>query len=72
MNFNLGKCSVVKFGAQALSNRIYFINGKAIECVESFKYLGVTNVNDFSWDLHIDKIAAKASQWLGFIKHFFI
>ena len=48
MNFNLDKCSIVKFGAQALSNRIYFMNGKAIECVESFKYLGVTIVNDFS------------------------
>ena len=48
MNFNLDKCSVVKFGAQALSNRIYFINGKAIGSVESFKYLGVTIANDFS------------------------
>ena len=37
MIFNLDKCHVVKFGAQALSNRIYFMNGKAIGCVESFK-----------------------------------
>ena len=69
MIFNLDKCHVVKFGAQALSNRIYFMNGKAIGCVESFKYLGVTIANDFSWDLHIDEIAAKASQRLGFMKH---
>ena len=67
--FNLDKWHVVKFGAQDLSNRIYFINGKAIGCVESFKYLGVTIANDFSWDLYIDEIAAKASQRLGFMKH---
>ena len=55
MIFNLDKWHVVKFGAQDLSNRIYFINGKAIGCVESFKYLGVTIANDFSWDLHIQQ-----------------
>ena len=69
MIFNLDKCHVVKFGAQDLNNRIYFMNGKAIGCVESFKYLGVTIANDFSWDLHIDEIVAKASQRLGFMKH---
>ena len=68
MIFNLDECHVVKFGAQSLSNRIYFVNGKAIACVDSFKYLDVTIANDFSWDLHIDKIAAKASQRLGFMK----
>ena len=66
---DLDKCHVVKFGAQAFSNRIYFRNGKASCCGKSFKYLRVTIVNDFNWDLHIDKIAAKASQRHDFMKH---
>ena len=67
--FNLDICHVLEFGSLALSNRKLFMNGKPIGCVKSFKFLGVTIANDFSWNLHIDEIAAKASQQLGFMKH---
>jgi len=37
--------------------------------VKSFKYLGVFISNNFSWDLHIETITARASQRLDMIKH---
>ena len=66
MIFILEKCHVVKFGVQAFSNLIYSTNEETIGGVKSFKNLGVTIANDFSWDLHID---TKAPQRLYFIKH---
>ena len=38
------------------------------EEVPSAKYLGVTLSNDMSWSKHIETIASKANQKLGFIK----
>ena len=50
-------------------NCTYFLNGKPLEQVSNFKYLGINVSDNFDWDVHIDSVTAKASQRLGMIKH---
>ena len=45
------------------------MNGKPLEQVSSFKYLGINVSNNFDWDVHIYSVTAKTLQRLGMIKH---
>jgi len=71
MSFNTEKCQIVGFARQDCDNYSpeYFLNNIPLALVKSFKYLGVLISNNFSWDLHIETITARASQRLGMIKH---
>lgn len=71
MNFNTDKCQIVRFARQSSGNPdvVYYLSGRPLSVVDSFKYLGVFISNDFNWDLHIDSIISKASQRLGMMKH---
>jgi hypothetical protein len=44
------------------------LHGHTLEKVESAKYLGITFKKNLKWDKHINTMAAKANQSLGFIK----
>ena len=43
------------------------IDGKLIENVKSFKYLGVILTCDLKWNDHINAVCAKARKLLGFL-----
>ena len=70
MEFNTDKCQIVGFNRQdSVVNCTYFLNGKPLEQVSSFKYLVINVSNNFDWDVPIDSETEKASQRLGMIKH---
>jgi len=39
-----------------------------VECVATFKLLGIHLVTNLSWSVHINSITSKASKWLYFLK----
>ena len=45
-----------------------FIGQVKVECVTGFKLLGIHITSDLKWNTHIDKICAKASTRLCFLK----
>ena len=70
MRFNVKKCNVlhVQPGARSQTVRYYELCGAILSEVTSAKYLGVLYSNDLSWSPHIQSVAHKAHQRLGFIK----
>ena len=60
MIFNFKK-SPLKLGHLTIKNT-------AIECVDSFKLLGVTIQSDMKWNIHIETITKRASKQLFFLK----
>ena len=66
MRINIKKTKELRinFLKQPLPIDPLHINGKEIETAESFKLLGVWFTPDLSWNLHIEKITAKASKHL--------
>ena len=44
------------------------IESKIVECVESYKYLGMTLDNELNWHLHISTLCSKLSQRLYFLR----
>lgn len=49
----------------------YTLNNIPLECVTSYKYLGVHITNNLSWKTHIDHIATKATGTLGYFRRKF-
>ena len=47
------------------------MNGKQLERVKHFKYLGLWISDDLSWSYHIEAVCSKARRMLGFIYRFF-
>ena len=71
MSFNLTKCIVIRVSPSKTKLVLpthYQLHGHILEVVEASKYLGVTITNDLSWNRHIDRVAAKGNQTLGFIR----
>ena len=48
-----------------------FLNGKQLERVKHFNYLGLWISDDLSWSYHIEAVCSKARRMLGFIYRFF-
>ena len=47
------------------------IGDSPIECVSSYRYLGVTITSNLSWSLHINQTCCKAKRMMGFLyRHF--
>lgn len=49
----------------------YLLDGKFLEAVTSYKYLGLHITNDLSWNLHINYITNKANRMLGYVRRNF-
>jgi hypothetical protein len=68
LRINVGKCKFMSFTRQSSPHRhVYHINGIPLEKVESFRDLGVVFTPDLSFNAHIDHIANRANQRMGFI-----
>lgn len=70
MYFNPAKCNILSTrpGTKTHFNYFYKLYGVVLKEVETAKYLGVLLSNTLSWSPHIDTVACKASQKLGFIR----
>lgn len=70
MKFHPEKCTVlhIRINRRNVIKSCYTLHGYIPEAVESGKYLGVTQSNDLSWKIHVEAIAAKASNTLGFLR----
>ena len=69
MKFNADKCYFLKITRQrAPAKTAYSIDGKILERVDSYPYLGVDLRADLSWRTHINKITGKANGVLNFIR----
>jgi hypothetical protein len=70
LSFNIEKCFSVSFGRSSVC-RHYSILGSPIPLKESFNDLGVTVQCPVNFNLHVDKVVAKAFSKLGLINKIF-
>lgn len=69
MDLNVQKCAVMTVSRQIDPLRYtYEIDGRAVNFVNSYTYLGINITNDLTWNSHIEKICRKASHKLWFLK----
>ena len=72
MVFNPSKCHImaVDSGPRTISHipHFYELCGTILTSVDQEKYLGVMLSHDLTWSPHIEKVATKANQKLGFIR----
>ena len=67
--FNASKCYVMHIHrGNSTESYFYQICWEFLSPVTNEKYLGVHITQDLIWSLHIDRVATKASQKLGFIR----
>ena len=69
MCFNISKCVVLRCH-RILSPSLftYTLNEQSIFCIDQHSYLGVTLTSNMSFSPHIQKISAKATRMLNFIR----
>ena len=68
MNTKKTKEIIFNFKKSPLQLGHLTIENTAIECVDSFKLLGVTIQSDMKWNIHTGTITKKASKQLFFLK----
>ena len=68
-NVEKSKCMLIS-SLSHWFNFAIFLNGKPLECVKQFKYLGLWISDDLSWSYHIKAVCSKARHMLGFIYRF--
>ena len=64
LNVNKTKERIVDFGKQERVHPQIYINGTAVEKVESLKFLGVHITDKLKWTTHTDSMVKKAQQHL--------
>ena len=71
INVNLAKTKVIKFrkGGRLARNDRLLLDGKEVEFVSKYEYLGVILSSRFSFAHHIENKVAKASSAIGALKH---
>ena len=74
MSFNPSKCNTIHIfhgKGKTKSPYQYKLHGQIIESVASGKYLGVTISEKLTWSEHINSVAAKGKQKVGFLRRNF-
>lgn len=71
MELNVRKCKSMRISSAEVTSPTYTLNNIPLECVTSYKYLGVHITNNLSWKTHIDYIATKATSTLGYFRRKF-
>ena len=70
-NVEKSKCMLISRSRSHRLNFVIFLNGRQLEKVKHFKYLGLWISDDLSWTYHIEAVCSKARRMLGFIYRFF-
>lgn len=68
MQINTSKTKILNFSNKQSATVFNYFFDAPIECVHTYKYLGVHFKSNISWEQHINHITAKANQSLGFIR----
>ena len=69
MSFNVSKCHIIHIHRTRNPIKTSFIlHNQPLSVVNQATYLGVEITSNLSWSPHVNKIANKASQSLGFLK----
>jgi hypothetical protein len=66
MAFNTSKCNVLSTCSS--SHRFYTMDNDILQQVDHATYLGISFSNDLTWSNHVDQVAKKAYQKLGFVR----
>ena len=69
MDFNGKNCEIMRITKKkqpVISN--FFLDCSVLEEVNEFRDLGITTDQHLRWNLHFDKVVAKANRMLGLIK----
>ena len=68
MDFNVKKCKIMQITKKKQPfTKFWFLDNSVLEEVSEFRDLGVTTDRQLNWNLHIDKVGAKANRMLGLI-----
>ena len=69
MSFNAAKCEVMRISRKrAFLQKLYTINGQALQEVNKATYLAVIISNDLQWSGHVSTITKNANHTLGFLR----
>ncbi len=69
MRFNPAKCNIMRFHrSKTPLERFYTLCDQVLAQVDDAKYLGVNLSHNLEWSSHIDAVASKSNQSLGFIR----
>ena len=68
VNVNKTKEVIFDFRSKKTSPPSLFIKGEEVEITDSYKYLGMTIDDKFTWNKHLDTIVKKANQRLYFLR----
>ena len=70
LTFNCTKCKSMVISRKKISSQPLtplHLNGKTLECISSYKYLGVHISSDLSWSVHTQQVCMKAKRMIGLL-----
>lgn len=68
LNSSKTKEMVISFSKTSPSTDPLYLNNNLIECVSSYKLLGLTVCNTLSWSMHVDKVITRSRSLLFLIR----
>lgn len=69
MTLNTDKCKLITFTRKKTFSAFdYSLDKNPVTRTNSYKYLGILLTPNLSWSAHIEKVTAKASRTLGYLK----
>lgn len=71
MELNITKCKAMRVTRRTNPPPAYHIANTPLDCVSSYKYLGVHISSDLTWNTHIAYLTSKANKSLGYLRRNF-
>lgn len=71
MNLNIKKCKVLRVCRTSTTPASYHLNNVLLDCVSSYRYLGVHITSCLTWSVHISNIINNANRMLGYLRRNF-
>ena len=72
MEFNVGKCFIIRVGRQRSRSKMdppmYRLHGQVLCITDNTKYLGLTSTSDLKWNNHIQKVTYTANSVIGLLR----
>lgn len=71
MELNISKCKSMRVSRRNNTLPAYHINNTPLDCVSSYKYLGVHVSSDLTWKTHIAHVISNTNRSLGYLRRNF-